>query len=455
MRQSSITEAFGEFIEKFSYADLGAGQVQKVKWYFLDWLASAIAGRDEKPVRIVLRVIAQMGGHPEATVIAAGSRSASLWAALANGAASHVVEMDDLHRESILHPAAAVIPAVLAAAERQRSSGAELIAAIAAGYEIGIRVALAAGPAHYRRWHTTATCGTFGAAAGAAKILNLPRAKICDALGSAGTQASGLWESLTENAMSKQLHTAKAAFNGLLAALLAADGFTGARRILEGEKGFLKATADGADPERCLHELGRTYHFERNSLKQHASCGHTHSAVDAVLAATRAQRMRPKEIRSVRVRVYRAALDLLGEVAPDSPYLAKFSLPFCIATAIRYGQAGLADFTPERLEDRDLAGLMERIEITGDSGLDAQYPRKWAARVEIVTNAGEHLTGAVDFPKGDPENFPSEQEIMAKFDGLTRGLIGSAEADRIKQSVERLEDIEDVSLLLGPGEGNR
>jgi 2-methylcitrate dehydratase PrpD len=396
-----------------------------------------------------------MGGNPQATVIADNSRSSSLWAALANGAASHVVEMDDLHRESILHPAAAIMPAVFAAAEQRHSSGAEFIAGIAAGYEIGIRVALAAGPGHYRRWHTTATCGTFGAAAGAAKILQLPKAKISAALGSAGTQAAGLWEFLAENAMSKQLHTAKASFNGLLSALLAADGFTGAKRILEGEKGFLTATADGYDLAPCLAGLGKTFHFERNSLKQHASCGHTHSAIEAVLLATGARHLRPENIESVKVWIYQAAVDLLGDIDPGSPYLAKFCLPYCIATAIRYGQAGLADFTSDRLKDKDLVELMARIDVRVDPSLSALYPRQWPARVEIATTADAILTGSVEFPRGDPENFPTEQEMLAKFDHLTKGLIAASTADKIKQKVSRLEEIMDVSTILIPEQQNR
>jgi 2-methylcitrate dehydratase PrpD len=448
MAEASIAEQFGAFIETFDYPDLSEIQVQKIKWYFLDWLASAIAGKNEKPVRIILDLIGQMGGAPEATVIADNTPNTALWAALANGAASHAVEMDDLHRESIFHPAAAIIPAVFAAAERRQASGRELITAIAAGYEIGIRVALAAGTGHYRHWHTTATCGTFGATAGAAKIMGLNQVQIAAALGSAGTQAAGLWEFLVENTMSKQLHTAKAAFNGLLSALLAAGGFTGAKRILEGEKGFFKATAEGFQAARCLEGLGAIFHFERNSLKQHASCGHTHSAIDAVLEATRGRRLQPNEVKTVNVRVYQGALDLLGEVDPSSPYLAKFCLPYCIATAIRFGQADLADFTNDRLQNDDLAKLMTRIHIESDPALDALYPRKWPARVEIVTTDDTRLAGAVDVPKGDPENFPTDTEIIDKFKNLTKALISSDAANKIVSAVVRLEDVKDVCKIL-------
>jgi len=450
MAEKSIARRFGDFAETFAFEKMTPGQAAKIKWFFLDWLASAVAGRNEEPVRIILGLISEMGGTPEATVIAAGTRAPALWAAMANGASSHVVEMDDLHRESILHPAAAVIPAVLAAAERRRANGRDLIAGIAAGYEIGIRVALAAGPRHYRRWHTTATCGTFGAAAGASKVMGLSAEKTTHALGSAGTQAAGLWEFLVENAMSKQLHTAKASFNGLLSALLAAGGFSGATRILEGEKGFFAATAEGFEADRCLARLGETYHFERNSLKQHASCGHTHAAIDAVLEATCGKVLLPKELRRVDVWIYQAALDLLRGVAPSTPYLAKFCLPYCIAAAIRFGRAGLEEFSPARLREKDLAELMKCIHIESDPALDGLYPRKWPARVEIHTADGRVLSGRVEFPKGDPENFPSERDILAKFNSLTNGLLPPGAADRIIADVMQLEEIDDVAGLLEP-----
>ncbi len=208
-----------------TFDDLSADHVEKMKVFFLDWLGSAYAGKDLPPIRMMRKVVRGLGGVPEATSIPDGVKTSCLLASLVNGASSHIVEMDDLHRESILHPAAAILPAVLAAGEREGVSGKELIVAVSVGYEVGIRVALAVGPSHYRFWHTTATCGTFGAAAGAAKLLRLNEDQFAWAIGSAGTQASGLWEFLGESAMSKQLHTGKAAMNGLLCGAARKGGF--------------------------------------------------------------------------------------------------------------------------------------------------------------------------------------------------------------------------------------
>lgn len=448
--EPTLSEQLSAFLSRLSYKDLSESQVGKLKLYFLDWLGSAIAGRKEPPVQIILDVVRDLGGTPESTLIASQSQGNCLWAALANGASSHVVEMDDLHRESILHPAAAIIPAVFAVAEREKASGADLLLAIAVGYEAAIRVGLGVGPSHYRFWHTTATCGTFGAAAGAARLLGLDEEQTVSAYGSAGTQAAGLWEFLTDNAMSKQLHPGKAAFNGLLSALLARRGFTGARRILEGEKGFFRATSTDSDGARCLARLGQEFFFERNSLKYHASCGHTHSAIDATLQAARGAALVSEEVESVSVSVYQGSLDLLERIEPTTPYFAKFNLPFCVASALRFGHANTGDFTVERVRDPEMLRMMSKIQVRSDPVLSAEYPRKWPARVEIRMRSGQRLTGAVEYPKGDPENPLSESEVMGKFKSLTRGLIADERAEALCQRVMALEQVADVSMLLTP-----
>lgn len=445
----TISHKFAQFVTRMNFDDLSGDQVSKIKAYFMDWLGSAYAGQTQPPIKIMLDVVHSLGGKPESTLIPDNAKTMSLLAALVNGASSHMVEMDDLHRESVFHPAAPIMPAVFAAAERKKASGRELIVAIAVGYEVGIRIAAAVGQSHYHHWHTTSTCGTFGAAAGSAKILGLKEEQVVWALGSAGTQASGLWEFLVESAMSKQLHPGKSALNGLLSALLAEKGFTGARKILEGEKGFFRATSSDFDEEKCLAELGQKFLFERNSLKYYASCGHTHSAIESVLQATKANPMKVEEIERVNVSVYQAALDLLEEVEPTTPYVAKFSLPFCVATALRYGHVNTGDFTEARLQDPDLLELMERINTRSDPQLSKQYPAKWPAWVEITTRDGKSLKGSSDYPKGDPENPLGEGDVIEKFRDLTKGLLSDSGGEAVVERVMRLEDLHDVSKLLG------
>jgi 2-methylcitrate dehydratase PrpD len=447
----SIAREFGEFTASLSYEGIPERVRTLAKYCFLDWLASVYAGSREEPVRMMLEVVRDMPGKPECTVIPDGSRNISLLAAMINGASSHMVEMDDLHRASIFHPAAPIIPAALAVAEREQRTGRDLIAAIVVGYEVGIRVAKMVGKSHYHFWHTTATCGTFGAAAAASKLLLLNPQGVVWALGSAGTQASGLWEFLSEGAMSKQLHPGKAALNGILAALFAQRGFTGAEHIFEGEKGFFKATSSDYDFRGAVDDLGREYHMEGNSFKLHASCGHTHSALDAVLILLEETGVVPGEIEKVRVKLYSAALELLRNVTLTSPYIAKFHIPFCIATTLKFGKVGLEAFTQERLNDGDLMKLMARVELASEEILDEEYPQKWGAIVEIMTKDGRTLSRRVEYPKGDPQNPFSQEEVSEKFLSLTKGILPIEKSSSILNRILGLEEVERIDHLLQPG----
>jgi 2-methylcitrate dehydratase PrpD len=449
-RIMSISRELGEFISSLKYEEVPERMRTLAKYCFLDWLASVYAGGHEKPVKMMLEVVKGMPGKPECTVIPDGSKNIPLLAALINGASSHMVEMDDLHRPSIFHPAAPIIPAALAVAEREQRTGRDLIAAIVAGYEVGIRVAEMVGTSHYQFWHTTATCGTFGAAAAASKLLLLNPQQIVWALGSAGTQAAGLWEFLVESAMSKQLHPGKAAMNGILAALLAQQGFTGAEHILEGEKGFCRATSRDYDFSGAMDGLGREYHMEGNSFKFHASCGHTHSALDASLILAREGGVAPEAIEKVQVKLYSVALDLLRNVQLTDPYIAKFHLPFCVATALKFGEVGLEAFTEERLNDGELRELMTRVDLSSDEELDRAYPGKWGAIVEVKTKDGRILSQKVEYAKGEPQNPLSRQEFSDKFISLTEAILPIEESKSMLGRILELEGIEKVGQLFEP-----
>ena len=444
----SLSEQFAHYACSLSFADLSHSQVRRIKIHFLDWLGSAIAGQTQTPIQIILETAGELGGYPESTIIPNGTRTTCLLAAWANSASSCLLEMDDLHRESVFHPASVVIPAALAMAEKRHASGRDLISAIVAGYEVGIRVALGVGLSHYRYWHTTATCGAFAAAAGAFKMLGGDEDRFVWALGSAGTQAAGLWEFLNESAMSKPLHIGKAAMNGVLAALLAEKGLTGARKILEGEKGFFRATSQDFDENKALKGLGQKNYWEQTSLKFYASCGHTHPAIDAVLQASGGRSMKAEEIERVEVSVYQAALDLLGKIEPITPTQAKFHLPFCVATALRFGNVEFKDFHLERLMNPEIQQLMKKVVVRADPGLNQVYPRKWASRAVILKQNGKRLEGACESPKGDPQNPITEAEIIHKFKTLTQENLSSEEADKILQRVMILDQMRDVADLM-------
>ncbi len=443
---TTISEQIAAFIFDTESSSIPGEALDMAKLCFLDWLGSVYAGKTSRPALAILLVAKSLGGNPEATLLPDGSQSSAYMAALVNAAASHVVEMDDLHKGSILHPAATVIPAALAMAEREGVSGLELLTAIAVGYEVAIRAGEAMGPSHYQFWHTTGTCGIFGAAAAAGKILGLSKPEVAMALGSAGTQSAGLWEFLVDGAMSKQLHPAKAAADGLLAALLAEQGLTAASRIFEGEKGFCRAMARESEPDRLTQGLGTTApRILSTSFKAHAACYHIHSAIDAVLEIRRKHSLEAGDVEQMQIALYPAALDLLEKVKPQSPYAAKFNIPFCVATALVYGQVGLSAFTSDRLDDPKVSEVMQRISLVRDPELGKVYPERWPAIAEVTTRAGQTHAARIDFPKGDPRNAMSREELVAKFHNLATPALDQDHRNKTADACLQLDRVENLA----------
>ena len=382
----------------------------------LDWLGSALAGTRTDPGGMLL---AYGDAEPEGNASVIGGKGArpAETAAFVNGALSHIVEMDDVDRGSVLHPGAVVIPAALAVAEVRSRSGRELLSAIVAGYEVAIRVGEAVGKKHYFYFHNTSTCGVFGAATAASWLLGLDEERIVWALGNAGTQSSGLWEFNAEGAMSKHLHAGRAAANGVLAALLAERGFTGPSRILEGERGFFRATAPDADPDRVVAGLGSgTLKIHGVSLKPHASCRHTHAAIDCALALR--SRIGTEPIQAIEVDTYGATLSLCDRPRPSTPYEAKFSLQFCVASALLRGEAGLGAFGEDSIRDSGARELTSKVHARIEPAIEARYPREWPAKVRVRLASGNTLEAETSHPKGDPELPLSSSEIERKFRAL-------------------------------------
>ncbi len=414
---------------------------QTARRYLLDWLGSSLAGGEMRPPSLIREVVTALGGHAQATVLASGRRTSAPLAALANAAASHVLEMDDLDPGSIYHPAAPTVPAALAVGEQLNVDGDALLDAIAIGYEVGIRVGEALGPSHYEHWHTTGTAGTFGAAAAAARLHGLSPEETVHALGSAGTTTAGLWEFLSDGAMSKQLHPAKAAHDGILSVLLAQQGFTAATRILEGEKGVLAAMSDEPHPERLTAGLAAlaapsegggsseggepaVWRIDGVAFKVHAACRHTHSAVDAALQLRTEHELEVAQIERVDVRIYEQALGLLDGVEPTTPYAAKFSLPFCVATALQFGDLGPGRFSESTIREQTTLDLVERVSFETDPELDACYPESWPSVVTVTLTDGSSVSARVDHPAGDVEAGVEDGELAAKFARMTGPQFG-------------------------------
>ncbi|MBO8172238.1 MAG: MmgE/PrpD family protein [Bacillaceae bacterium] len=438
-----LSHELARFIANTDYQDLPPDVVEFTKLCMLDWLGSAIAGAEKEPVQKIYEMVTEIGGAPQATLVP-GGKSSVIGASMVNGAASHVVELDDIHKASIIHAATVVVPAALAVAEWKKKSGKDLITAVAIGYDVAFRVGEAVSPSHYFFWHNTATCGTFGAAAAVAYLLDLNEEQIVNALGSAGTQAAGLWEFIEDGAMSKQLHPGKAAMNGTIAALLAEKGFTGAQKILEGRRGFFNAMSDNPDPTRITDELGERFKITENSFKIHASCRHTHHIIDLILDMRRENGLQPEEIDRIDVKTYQVVLNITDNPDPQTVYASKFSAQYCTALAAVKGSAGLSDFNETALWDKEIREMMKRVNVSVDPDMEAAYPEKWGSIVDVTLKNGDVITKRTDYPKGDPENPVSAEELLQKFKDLAAGL-DDQQVDLLADRMMNVQDLEDVS----------
>lgn len=430
------------FAANLRFEDIPAPVLRRAEDLLLDCLASILAGAASRPVLAIDRYAAAMGpADGPSEILINRRRTSPVFAAMVNAAAAHVVEQDDVHNGSVFHPAAVVFPPVLAVAQALGRSGRDLLVAAVAGYEVGIRVGEFLGRSHYKIFHTTGTAGTLAAAAATGRLLGLSPAAMLDAFGSAGTQAAGLWEFLRDAADSKQLHTARAAANGIAAAYLAQEGFTGARHILEGPQGMAAGMSSDADPARLTDRLGTRWALAETSFKFHASCRHTHPAADALQQVLREHKLAESNIARVVAHVHQGAIDVLGPVVdPRTVHQSKFSMGTVLGLIARQGRAGLPEFDAA-LDDPAVADFRGRVTMELDPEVDGAYPQRWIGKVTVHTRDGRVLHGRVDEPKGDPGNTLSRDEIETKTLSLGRYADAATEAE-LRGLIKAIWDLE-------------
>jgi len=410
----------------------------------LDWAGAAIAGADEMPATALRRVLP---GGGTARLWPDGAAVEPRTAALINGTASHIVEVDDIFRPGLYHPGVVTIPAALALGEAAGVSGARLIDAIIAGYEVGNRIAMAVNPAHYRFWHTTGTVGHFGAAAAGAVALGLDARQTAHALATAATFAAGLRHAFSADAMSKPLHAGRAAEAGVLAALAAREGVTGVADMLDGARGLGAAMADGPDWDPATADLGQRWTVTEITPKAHACCGHNFAALDA-LAALRAEADLTAATR-IEVASYQAARDICCNPDPQSPAEARFSLPWCAAAMARRGAVMPEAVSAEALACPETRALAGRISVTVSEAAEAAFPGARSATVTVHLADGRTLTHHRPTRKGDPDDPLSEAEVAAKFRALAAPVIGPERAADLEARLRAIDCAGTLSGLLG------
>jgi 2-methylcitrate dehydratase PrpD len=441
------TQTLADFAATLTFDAIPAPVLRRIEDLLLDWFGSTLAGKGARAVEIMAAFVESMGPQDGPSEILVHRRGSSpLLAAMANAAASHVAEQDDVHNGSVFHPACVVFPAALATAQALGRSGQELLTACVAGYEVGIRVGEFLGRSHYKVFHTTGTAGTLAAAAAVGHLLKLTPEQMLHAFGSAGTQSAGLWEFLRDAADSKQLHPAHAAGAGLTAAYLAQGGFTGAKHILEGAQGMAAGMSSDADPKKLVDGLGSRWTVSETSFKYHAACRHTHPAADALQQVMQAHGLKAGDVRKATALVHQAAIDVLGPVVdPQTVHQSKFNMGTVLALVAVLGRAGLAEFDAS-FRAPEVIALRDKVVMELDPEVDGAYPARWIGKVRVETNDGRVLHGRVDEPKGDPGNTLSRPELEDK--ALRLALYsGGASAAEMRQAMPQLWAIADVPRI--------
>ena len=416
-----------------------------------DFIGVAIAGSAKKESGIWKEYYSGKLTAPQASTFQPGFTKMTVeQAAALNAVFGHVMDMDDVHNASITHLAVITVPTAFALGQQLRKSGKEIIEAVAAGYEAGARIGEAINPSSYKYWHTTGVVGAFAAGVTAAKLLGLDEEQMVNCLGSAGTQAAGLWEFLASGSMSKVLHTANANLCGLRSAELAKLGFTGAPTILEGDRAFVNALAPEPDLDSLTKGFGEGYRIEENSFKPYACCRHTHSANYCIEKILSAHALDPEDIVSITDDTYSTAVQTTNNPYPENPYAAKFSLQFCIAAAIVLKDLSDRTFTVDNIDNPAVKDRMEKIKVKVNKELDDEFkqdPNQWSHRLTICLKNGETITEQVDYPIGDFKN-PFDWEMAdRKFRLLTEDMIGGEGVTRLLDKLHNLETIQDINEI--------
>ncbi len=415
----------------------------------LDTLGCGMAAWTEDPEKaaIAAKLAAGFKAAPVATIWGSSVRTDAGLAALANGILANAADYDDTHKRALLHTGSVIVPVVLALAEERGLTGKQMLAAIVAGYEVAVRVGMTVMPSHYRFWHSTATNGTFGAAASAASTLGLNAEQACFALGFAGTQAAGLNTFFSYGDFTKSLHPGKAALNGIIAARLAALGATSPPTMIEHEKGYAHAYSETPDLEASTRGLGTEWEILRNGFKWFPSILASHAPIQATLEIVTKHNIAPEQIDAITNETYATVKSHFSNKVVETPMGARVSVPYCVAVAAIDRTVGQAQFAPGRVRDPVVQALLARTETIVDPELTALYPDKFPARLTMHLKDGRRLSATRYFPKGDPQEPLTPAEIEAKFLANATGRLGEATAREIVRLVRGLEGEKDISRL--------
>lgn len=437
-KASSVTTELSKFAAEAQFGTLTPALISQCKLLILDCLGNQIGAYGNKTPTLVYEV-AECGGHARpSTIVGWGSKATPMSAALVNGTLAHTLDMDDAHRDALTKTGSAITPAAMAVAESVSASGAEVIAAVVAGYEVMIRLGLAVNPSHRQRgFHSTATLGTFGAAVTAGRLMKLSPEQMISAFGIAGTQAAGLVAFINNPSMIKAFNVGRAVQSGVLAATLASKGFIGPPDILEGQEGFLKAYADSTNITVLTNALGNEYHLLECGFKPHAACRYAHGPIDAALALMSTHGFGGEDVDVIDVHVSDLAYRQSHFYEPKNVSSAQGSTPFSVASGITQRVASLTyQNINAAFQDQATWDLHRRITMHVDRHMD--YMGR-GCRIVVRLKTGKSHEAVVPLPRGEPENPMSTEEVQSKFWSQVVPVLGEEKAAMIKSAMDHLE----------------
>jgi 2-methylcitrate dehydratase PrpD len=448
-----ITQEIAGYVARTRYRDIPSDVIQLARGFILDGLGVALAGSTDQCARLVQRHVRRMGGSAECSIVGTSASAPAPQAALANGVAGHAMDYDDTQLSTskeavyglLTHPTTPVLAAVLAVGQKQKITGAEFVLGYVLGVEVECRIADAINPRHYQSgFHSTSTMGGLGAAMAAGKILGMKEPQLLMTLGIAASMASGLRENF--GTMTKPLHAGRAAENGVTAALLARDGFTAARNILEARRGFFNAMAGGFDESKVSGRLGSPYFMKQPgiSIKPYPSGSLSHPAQDLILDLVRAHDLKAEDIEHIDVGTNSNVPNALIYPMPKTALEGKFSIPFCMAIAVIERKAGIAQFQDRKVRDQKVIELMKRVTLYVDEELERLGYDQVRSRIRVKLKDGRVVEDRYDVARGHPTKPMSWAELTEKFRDCA-GLVLSRK--KVDETIRLLEQFQNLNSL--------
>jgi 2-methylcitrate dehydratase PrpD len=421
----------------------------RVRRAALDTIGVTLAGASEAVASITRTVARVEGGVPLCTVIGSSLRTSSTWAALCNGAAGHAHDFDDTNFALLGHPSVPLLSTALACGEAEMLSGADVLLAYLIGFEVSAALGTALNPGHYTRgWHATATIGTIGCAAAAARLTGLDLDRTIHALGIAASLASGLKENF--GSMTKPYHAGHAALNAVTATALARAGMTASPTALEGTQGFAAAFSGEKLSPGAFDQLGREWQILKTGIavKPYPSCALTHSAIDALIELRVKHGIAADQVDDVEVGVHHVVPEVLRHPVPTNALERKFSMPYCAAAALGRGAVGIEDFHDGPVRDPGVAALVPRVRMVVDPSLPDEREEHHAwSRVTVRLRDGRTLAEAPRGASGHPGAPLTDAQLRDKFLGCAAGVLGASEAEAVAGQIAELDAVPDIRAL--------